>query len=486
MRCALAGLLILLLVGAAGAESPPPASDRSAAAPSKLEQTLALLDQVDPQTLSVDQRRTLYFALSDALLDAGQQERALTFLAKAGQSPSSDPAIQTDQQILPRLQKVASPVLLAALQAGSSLAPLLRVELTRRGEPLPATLHRDRAIGVLLPLSGRYASFGQEVQRGLELAHTTVAADRPIRFIYRDTAADGAATPRLVTELAAQPELLAIIGPLLSNDAAAAALQAEQAQVPLLLLAPREVTTGHYVFRNALTVAAQVRTLIDFATNERLQRFAILHPATRHGEFCADQFQAAAESRGGQIVARQSYPATTIDLREQLQALAAAARSRGNGPPEALFLPDDARQVAQIIPQLGFARLELLQLLGTNAWNDPELGRMAGPLSEGAVFVDGFFAGSPWPEVRDFVTRFQAAYGEPPSVLAAQGYDAAQMALALLATPEINDRADFRQALGALRDFPGVTGRTRFGSNGEAEKTLFLLQIQDGAVVQIN
>ena len=50
----------------------------------------------------------------------------------------------------------------------------------------------------------------------------------------------------------------------------------------------------------------------------------------------------------------------------------------------------------------------------------------------------------------------------------------------------MRDRAALRQALANLRDFPGVTGQTRFGPNGEAEKVLFLLQVQDGAVVQIN
>jgi ABC-type branched-subunit amino acid transport system substrate-binding protein len=111
---------------------------------------------------------------------------------------------------------------------------------------------------------------------------------------------------------------------------------------------------------------------------------------------------------------------------------------------------------------------------------------MAGPLSEGAVFVDGFFAGSLRPEVRDFVTRYQASYGNPPNILAAQGYDAAGLLLSLLARPEMVSREQLRQALASLRGFPGVTGVTGFTPQGEAEKPLFLLQVQDGTVVQIN
>jgi tetratricopeptide (TPR) repeat protein len=48
----------------------------------------------------------------------------------------------------------------------------------------------QRAIGVLLPLSGRYATFGQRVQRGMELAQETFRPHIPVRFIFRDTAGD--------------------------------------------------------------------------------------------------------------------------------------------------------------------------------------------------------------------------------------------------------------------------------------------------------
>ncbi|MHB8709415.1 MAG: penicillin-binding protein activator [Desulfuromonadales bacterium] len=482
MRCALAGLLILLLGVVAGAETPPP-GDHPAAA-NHLERTFDLLDQVDPQTLPADQRRTLYLALADALLDDGQQERALGFLAQAGPIIPPPTTPDADEAILTRLQKIASPVLAAALQAGTPLAPLLFAELARRGDPLPPAA-QARAIGVLLPLSGRFTPLGQEVQRGLELARAShPAAAGSVRFVYRDTANDSAAAP-VMAELTTQPGLLAVIGPLISSEAAPAAAWAEQERVPLLLLAPREGITGRHVFRFALTADAQARALADFAGQDLgLKSFAIFHPANRNGEHFSGLFQAAVEQQGGQVVARTSYPPGAVDLRQSLQALAAAAARRG--APEALFIPDEARQVAQILPQLAFARLDQLQLLGTSAWNDPALVRMAGPSSEGAVFVDGFFIDSPWSEVRDFVARFQATYGAPPSILAAQGYDAGRLLLTLLARPEVRDRESLHQALTGLRDFPGVTGRTRFSPSGEAEKSLFLLQVQDGTVVQIN
>ena len=139
-----------------------------------------------------------------------------------------------------------------------------------------------------------------------------------------------------------------------------------------------------------------------------------------------------------------------------------------------------------IAPQLVFYGLEGAQLLGTNGWNDPQLVQQAGAFVENAVFVDGFFRYSPYPFVKDFTARYYAAYGSEPTILEAQGYDVAGILLALLSRPEIQSREMLRRALLELNNYPGVTGATRFDFQGEAVKSLFLLQVRDGAIVQIN
>lgn len=82
----------------------------------------------------------------------------------------------------------------------------------------------------------------------------------------------------------------------------------------------------------------------------------------------------------------------------------------------------------------------------------------------------------------DYFNRF----GEEPTILEAQGYDIAGIMLTLLNDPGIASREDLRRALSQLQNFPGVTGATRFDLVGEADKILFLLQIQKGVIVQIN
>lgn len=375
-----------------------------------------------------------------------------------------------------------------------------RPEAVRLWEQLTGQSWLQRALGVLLPFSGRFAAFGELVRRGMELAlemHQEQGRT-PVRFLYRDTGADPVLARRAVIELAEGERVMAIAGPLTGADAQAAATQAQESGIPLLTLSQKEglSETGDYIFRDSLTSRQQVTALVRYAMEERgLTTFAILSPENRLGREMADLFSRAVTSRGGQVEVTQSYNENATDFRRQIRLLQrenpdAPEREQSRPirplPFEALFIPDHADRVALIAPQLVYYGIEQILLLGSNGWNSPDLIRLAGRSVEGAVFVDGFYRHSPYPVVQEFVDRYLERYGEEPSILEAQGYDAAGILLSILGNTNIRTRQDLRLALAHIRKYPGVTGATAFTAQGEAEKPLFLLQVQNGAIAQIN
>lgn len=368
----------------------------------------------------------------------------------------------------------------------------------------------QRAIGVLLPLTGRYAAFGQRVQRGMELAQKTFRPYIPVRFIFRDTAGDESVAAQQVAELAISERVMAIAGPLVGNAATGASRRANQERIPLLTMSQKEglAASSLYVFRNSLTAQLQVRTLVDYAMEDRgFTRFGIMTPQTRQGENFAELFRAEISRRGGEVVAEQSYLTDQTDFRHQVRLLRGLdpdapdeeeqpetpdevnpLEEEVKEPPpfEALFIPDYADRISLIAPQLAFYGLDGIQLLGPNGWNDAELPRLARQFVEDAVFTDGFFRHSDYPFVQEFVEQYFAQYNEEPTILEAQGYDIAGILLTLLNDSRVRSREDLRRALAQLQNYPGVTGATRFDLNGEAVKILFLLQVQKGSIVQIN
>jgi ABC-type branched-subunit amino acid transport system substrate-binding protein len=249
--------------------------------------------------------------------------------------------------------------------------------------------------------------------------------------------------------------------------------------------------TSLYVFRNSLTPQLQVRTLVNYAMEDRgFWQFGILSPQTRQGEQFAELFRKEVIRRGGEIIAEQSYLTDQTDFRSEVRRLQGLdpSKTKADIPPpfQALFLPDYADRIKLIAPQLAFYGLEGVQLLGPSGWNDAELPRLTHPFLEGAVFTDGFFAYSDYPFVQEFVEHYFSRYGEEPTFLEAQGYDIAGILLSLLSDARVRSREDLRRALAQLQNYPGVTGATRFDFIGEADKILFLLQVQKGKFVQIN
>jgi branched-chain amino acid transport system substrate-binding protein len=370
----------------------------------------------------------------------------------------------------------------------------------------------QRAVGVVLPLTGRYATFGKLVRRGMELALQIHNEDKPpVRFIFKDTNGDPEQSVRALLELVDEERVMAVAGPLTGATALVAATRAQEVQVPLLTLSHREglPEAGDFVFRNSLTSRLQVQALAKYAIEEqKMVSFGILYPENRLGQEMAELFTEEVESYGGMIKTVQSYGENATDFGRQIKLLMGKdpdAPEEETPPPgamkdfsvsdepepsavdfDALFIPDYADRVGLIAPQLAYYGIEEIPLLGINGWNSPELIRIAGRYVEGAVFTDGFFRYSHYPFVKEFVNLYYEKYGEEPFILEAQGFDVAGILLSLLDRSDVQTREDFRVALAQIQNYPGVTGATTFNHLGDAEKVLFLLQVRNGDIVQIN
>lgn len=472
----LEGLMALARVLEDAAELP--AGDQRAVE----EQAYAILEQLDDATLAeaAFMFRGTAFGQSARLLQARQ-------LAAAGRE---DEAEQLVRDLL------ADP------------APFIyRRDAVLLLDRLTGSPWLQRAVGVLLPLSGRYATFGELVRRGMELARQAYGPDA-VRFIYTDIADKDVSLE--VDRLANEERVMALAGPITGGKALEAARQAQYQQVPILSLAQREgiPELGDYVFRDSLTSRLQARALARYAVQEMgWTSFGILRPQSRFGEEFARVFSEEVGALGGLVTVEETYAPDATDFRRQIRLLMGEDPDAPDDPGplseeeqledlfvpdfppvdfDALFIPDYADKIELIAPQLPFYGIENVPLLGINGWNDPDLLRHAGRYVEGAVFADGFFRYSSHPFVQDFVRRYFERYGEEPSILEAQGYDVAGILLSIFTRADVRSREDVRLALSRLHNYPGVTGATSFDFNGEADKILFLLQIRQGRIVQLD
>jgi ABC-type branched-subunit amino acid transport system substrate-binding protein len=146
---------------------------------------------------------------------------------------------------------------------------------------------------------------------------------------------------------------------------------------------------------------------------------------------------------------------------------------------DALYLPGTAEKVGLLLPQLAFYNITGKALIGSNNWHSPDLLERGGSYAEGAVFVDGFSPENPAPEVAAVVEAYRSAYQEEPDILAAQAYDATAMVLSVL-KDKGGAPGSVREGLLAIKDYPGISGTATVTPNGDVQKRLFLIKVEDG------
>ena len=400
--------------------------------------------------------------------------------------------------------------------------------------PMPS-LHGARGtLGVVLPLSGSFAGFGEECLRGVLLAAGVFGPEGTgggVRVAVRDSGGTAEGAVAAVQQLARDGSISAIVGPLLASEAEAAAAAANDARIPLLALTGRDdvVRDRPFVFRVGREQRGEIQVLVDHAVRAGIGRFAILYPDDAYGRSARDLFWTEVEARGGLIVGAESYEAGATDfarpirnlvgyklltaeqeraikersaMRERAQRLPleeavalreqAAAMTGPHGEPlppivefDALFLPDGYEQVTLIAPQLAFHEVMGMRLLGSSGWNHPDLVRIGGDHVNGAVFTETFHPASEVPYVARFSQDFQGAFAAAPGSLAALSFDAANLVLAQLARGQ-SERSAMRESLLDVRVYPGVSGVTSMRADGTAQKRPYLLGVRNGRIVSLD
>ena len=336
-------------------------------------------------------------------------------------------------------------------------------------------------LGCLLPLSGEMSNVGFRVQRGMELA----ARQASVKLIFKDTQNDPGSSAQQVQELAQDPQVLALIGPLTSGVAQAAAGAAQNSGMPLLALSQKaDITqTGNLIFQAFLTPRQQVRALVRGAMGMAIQRYAILYPDSAYGRTFLQMFQEELAAASLQLSAQESYAAGTQDLSPMLTTLKGDLQTQAAETPGtvALFIPDDATVVAAVAGQLPSLTLSGIQIMGTNLLHNPRVAPEQLAALQGVVFPDAFFPGDPNPAVQEFVTAYRQQYGENPDYLATQGYALVRLMGQLAQSGEL-DRAALPQKLQALRATSEVPWFKGFNPQREEEANIYLLTIKDNQV----
>lgn len=371
---------------------------------------------------------------------------------------------------------------------------------------------RKGVIGCLLPLTGPFAIYGQEVLNGIQLGIGVFGASgesQNAEILIEDTQGNPDVAVTKVDELVHKDHVMGIIGPLARKTATASAKEAQRLGVPIITLTQKEGITeeGDMVFRNSLTPAREMDRLVSEAVRRLgMKRFGILYPDSAYGRYLLNLFWDRVEEEGGSITAVESYPPQTTDFSEQIKKMVglyyprppdveeklreAKLAANDAGPeteanteskePEpivdfdAVFIPDNYQKVALIAPQFPFNNVFKVRFLGTSLWQSPELLAQGADYLQGAIIPSGFFD----EDEKAFVDLYKENYDSEPGILAVIGYDSVRFLARVMKEESVKTRRDLQQALLLCRDYEGIRGPLSFDNQREVTTLPTLLTIQ--------
>ncbi len=370
--------------------------------------------------------------------------------------------------------------------------------------------HRH-VIAATLPFSGKMKPFGTETFNGIRLAleeDEIFGSSDAVGLVVKDSALPTAQLRRDVSQLLDEFAPIALIGPLLAREVQRLADIPDFAAVPFIsptATLPNIKQFGRYWFSSAMTPSLQINRLVNYVMQHfGYTRFCILAPQTPHGKKLLHIFQQAAVEHGGEVIAAEWYQPGTTDASRQIIRMKETDLSLygemlplvpedGNEEDaplvytpgfDALFLPGHPTDVAFLAAQLAFFDVNV-PLLGTNAWNHPNLLTWGRSSIDGGLFGDALLLETTDPKTRRFITAYRERFQSDPSIFAVQAYDAMHVVLDAIHHGATTG-PDVRIQLFVRHDLPTLGGLEKFDEGGILTRKVYMIQIQNGRFVQLN
>lgn len=331
-------------------------------------------------------------------------------------------------------------------------------------------------IGVVLPLSGPNAQFGQNSRNGIELALADINGSGGVKslggakveLVYADVPAPGAAaaaTQRLVS----QDKVVGVVGAFASSITLAASEVTERAGVPMITHSFADQITGRG-YKNIFQVAprastfgqAQLYLALDVAKRAGAQvgKIAILYEDTAYGTAQAKGIRDAAAKAGVTVALDEGYPLGVTDVAPLINKLRASGA-------DLVFPVSYLNDGLLIIRAMRQQRLTMPIVGGAAGYIIPDFQKGLGEFSEGVFSI----APANYDAIPQVAGQYKAKHGTfMPHEAIMYGAALQHMASAVDAAKS-KDPAAVRDAIAALRKCDGFAagipgGCTAFDANG--------------------
>ena len=343
-------------------------------------------------------------------------------------------------------------------------------------------------IGALLVLSGPDLSLGVDASRGAQIAfddHKNMLVGHPIKYLPEDGQCSVEGGQTGATRLAANKQIVGVLGTACSSEARGGAPilwnagmpQAVTSATAPALTAPDRPVGLQGIVRFVYNDINGAGAAVKYAKAQGFTQIATLHDGSLYAEELVNAFAKQFTAAGGKIVAAEAISPSDTDLRPVLTRI-------GTSKPQMIFAPIFVGASAYLVRQIKeVPSLAKTPVLGTDAVLAPAFLDAAGDAAVGyrltGIDNDPKLMGAKY---GDFLAKYKAKFGEDPiGGFHGNGYDAAlAMMTAIEAVAKTDASGDtyigrkaLRDALMHTKDLDGITGKLTCDQYGDCGSSHF-------------
>ena len=326
--------------------------------------------------------------------------------------------------------------------------------------PISAFAAEPFKVGLILPMSGPFASTGRQIEAAVKLyqqKNGDTVAGRKVEIILADDGGlEPAVTKRLAQELVTRDHVQVLAGFGLTPLAFAAAPVATQSKTPMIVMAAATSIIPQrspFIVRSGFTVPQITAPLADWAVKNKIKSVVTFVSDYGPGIDAEKTFVKRFTDGGGKIVETMRVPLRNPDYAPFLQRVKDAK-------PEVLFLFVPSGEGAAVMKQFterGLAEAGIRLICTGDVLDDDLLGSI-GQAATGVISSHHYSAAHPSPENKAYVEGFKKANkGMRPNFHSLGGYDG--MHLIYAALKKTGGDSDGEKLVAAMKGMAWISPR---------------------------
>ena len=336
---------------------------------------------------------------------------------------------------------------------------------------LSPTLAQDTIkIGIVLPLTGDQAKFGEIEKLSFDLALAEINAaggvkGKKLEFLIEDDTGRPEVGRSVVEKLITKDKVVMVGGGYSSSVTYAMAGVCQQNQMPFLVntgSADNISTSGwDWIFRLNPPVSEYASSVESLLTSViKPASAAILHENSLFGTSGAKEFEKTCEGLKINVLLKEGYESGGIDYKPVLMKVKQLN-------PDIVYMVSYIMDASLLMKQAKELKLTPKMFIGGAAgFTLPEFQQNAGVASEKVISATLWHEVLPYPGAMDYYKKFVAKYGKPTEYHGAEAYAAAYVIADVLKRTKSFSNTDIKQALSET-NLMTVFGPVKFISYGK-------------------